>query len=204
LGQRFPPLRELKGFERITLQPGETQTVTFQLGPDELRYWSTNANGWVQDAAAFDLWVGADSLATLHAEFESSPEPVPGWKVQPHSRILGESGNVGGACGLRSFRNRSAGWNGMRMTRIWQISADISANLRVIRILFRVSSGRSPNSSTTAAATFAELCKDAGEIAYHSPAEPARMEPGIRHAVRQASCGQCSRTGGSQWFQQSS
>jgi beta-glucosidase len=64
------PLRELKGFERITLQPGETKTVTFHLGPDELRYWSTNANGWIQEAAPFDIWVGADSLATLHAELE--------------------------------------------------------------------------------------------------------------------------------------
>lgn len=64
------PIRELKGFARITLQPGETQTVTFALGPAELRYWSTNANGWIQEAAAFDIWVGADSLATLHAELE--------------------------------------------------------------------------------------------------------------------------------------
>ncbi len=44
--------------------------VTFQLGPDELRYWSTSAGGWVQDAAAFDLWVGSDSRATLQAGFE--------------------------------------------------------------------------------------------------------------------------------------
>jgi len=64
------PMRELKGFARITLQSGETKTVNFQLGPDELSYWSTNVNGWIQDAAAFDLWVGADSLATLHADLE--------------------------------------------------------------------------------------------------------------------------------------
>jgi beta-glucosidase len=69
-GSDSRPMRELKGFQRVTLQPGETQTVTFPLGPDELRYWSTNAGGWIQEAAAFDLWVGADSLATLHAEFE--------------------------------------------------------------------------------------------------------------------------------------
>ncbi len=64
------PMRELKGFERVTLQPGESKTVTFHLGPDELRYWNTNANGWIQDAAPFDIWVGADSQATLHAELE--------------------------------------------------------------------------------------------------------------------------------------
>jgi beta-glucosidase len=64
------PMRELKGFERITLQPGETKTVTFKLGADELQYWSTKSEEWIQDAAAFDIWVGGDSLASLHAEFE--------------------------------------------------------------------------------------------------------------------------------------
>ena len=69
-GSDSRPLRELKGFERTSLQPGETRTVSFQLGPDELGYWSTNAAGWVQDAAAFDIWVGADSLAELHTALE--------------------------------------------------------------------------------------------------------------------------------------
>jgi len=55
----------------VTLQPGETKTITFQLGPDELGYWSTNAGKRVQDAAEFDLWVGSDSQATLHAGFEA-------------------------------------------------------------------------------------------------------------------------------------
>jgi len=67
-GSDSRPRRELKGFARVTLQPGETVTVTFHLGPAELGYWSTNAGQWIQDAAAFDVWVGADSLATLHAE----------------------------------------------------------------------------------------------------------------------------------------
>jgi beta-glucosidase len=69
-GSDSRPVRELKGFERVTLQPGETRKLTFQLGPEELGYWSTNAGRWVQDAAAFDIWAGGDSLATLHAEFE--------------------------------------------------------------------------------------------------------------------------------------
>ena len=67
-GSDSRPMRELKGFERLTLKPGETKTVTFPLGPAELGYWSTNAGKWVQDAEAFDVWVGADSLATLHAD----------------------------------------------------------------------------------------------------------------------------------------
>jgi beta-glucosidase len=62
------PMRELKGFERLTLKPGEMKTVTFLLGPAELSHWSTSAGKRVQDAEAFDIWVGADSLATLHAD----------------------------------------------------------------------------------------------------------------------------------------
>lgn len=66
-GSDSRPMRELKGFERVTLQPGETRTVTFQLGPAELGHWSTNLGRWTQDAAAFDVWAGSDSRATLHA-----------------------------------------------------------------------------------------------------------------------------------------
>ena len=68
-GSDSRPRRELKGFRRVGLKPGEAQTVTFTLGPDELRYWSTSQRKWVQDAEAFDVWVGADSTATLHADF---------------------------------------------------------------------------------------------------------------------------------------
>ena len=67
-GSDSRPMRLLKGFERLTLNPGETKTVTFPLGPAELGYWSTSAGKWVQEAEAFDVWVGADSLATLHAD----------------------------------------------------------------------------------------------------------------------------------------
>jgi beta-glucosidase len=64
------PLRELKGFERVPLQPGETKTVSFELGADQLKYWSSSAGKWIQDAASFDIWVGSDSQATLHADLE--------------------------------------------------------------------------------------------------------------------------------------
>jgi beta-glucosidase len=69
-GSDSRPMCELKGFERLTLKPGETKTVTFHLSPVELGYWSTNGGKWVQDAEAFDVWVGADSLATLQVDLE--------------------------------------------------------------------------------------------------------------------------------------
>jgi len=52
---------------------GRIVPVTFPLGPDELRYWSTSQETWVQDAEAFDVWVGADSTTTLHAELQVVP-----------------------------------------------------------------------------------------------------------------------------------
>jgi beta-glucosidase len=72
-GSDSRPVRELKGFRRVTLKPGEKQTVTFPLGPDELRYWSTSQGKWVQDTEAFDVWVGADSTASLHADMQVVP-----------------------------------------------------------------------------------------------------------------------------------
>jgi beta-glucosidase len=69
-GSDSRPMRELKGFERVTLKPGEMRTVTFLLGPAELGHWSTSAGKWVQDPEAFDIWVGDDSSATLHADLE--------------------------------------------------------------------------------------------------------------------------------------
>ena len=69
-GNASRPVRELKGFERISLGAGEKKKVEFSLGPDELRYWSAASRNWVQDPANFDVWVGSDSTAPLHATFE--------------------------------------------------------------------------------------------------------------------------------------
>ena len=63
------PIRELKGFERVAPAAGETKTVRFKLGPDELRYWNAAARDWVQEAENFDVWVGNDSTASLHSTF---------------------------------------------------------------------------------------------------------------------------------------
>jgi beta-glucosidase len=68
-GSTSRPVRELKGFERITLGAHEKKTVHFSLGNDELTYWSTATKSWVEEPATFDVWVGADSTASLHANF---------------------------------------------------------------------------------------------------------------------------------------
>jgi len=71
-GQASRPVRELKGFERVTLAPGERKTVRFTIGPESLRYWSAARRDWVRDAGEFDVWVGSDSTASLHGTFKAS------------------------------------------------------------------------------------------------------------------------------------
>jgi beta-glucosidase len=69
-GSAARPIRLLKGFERVTLTPGQTRQVQFTLTADDLSYWSSVTRGWVQDVTIFDLWVGGDSSAALAASFE--------------------------------------------------------------------------------------------------------------------------------------
>jgi beta-glucosidase len=69
-GSASRPVRELKGFQRISLAAGESRTLQFTLGPAELRYWNAAVRDWVLDASTFDLWVGGDSTAELSTTFE--------------------------------------------------------------------------------------------------------------------------------------
>jgi beta-glucosidase len=69
-GSASRPVRELKGFRRFTLAPGEKQTVSFRLSKDELSFWSPATRVWAVEPGVFDVWVGEDSTAKLHAELE--------------------------------------------------------------------------------------------------------------------------------------
>jgi beta-glucosidase len=69
-GSASRPVRELKGFRRITLQAGQKQEVSFTVGRQERTYWSAAKNGWVIEPSDFDVWVGNSSTATLHDSFK--------------------------------------------------------------------------------------------------------------------------------------
>ncbi len=56
------PVRELKGFARVTLVPGETKRVTFPVGFDELNFYSADLKKTVEPTS-YDIWVGGSSLA---------------------------------------------------------------------------------------------------------------------------------------------
>ena len=57
-----PRVRELKGFQRVTLQPGENKTLTFTVNAHHLGTYDPNMK-WVVPAGAFDVWVAPSATA---------------------------------------------------------------------------------------------------------------------------------------------
>jgi beta-glucosidase len=55
------PPRQLKGFQKVTLRPGQSATVTFSLDGHDLSYWNQSANGWVVPTGKFQVRVGDSS-----------------------------------------------------------------------------------------------------------------------------------------------
>jgi beta-glucosidase len=55
------PLKELRGFQRIHLKPGEQTTVTFELRGDQLAYYDVNRKGFVVSPGEFEVLLGASS-----------------------------------------------------------------------------------------------------------------------------------------------
>ena len=68
-GSASRPVRQLKGFERVSLEPGAKHTLHFKLSKEELQYWSAAQKQWIVEPEQFDVWVGQDSTAPLHGEF---------------------------------------------------------------------------------------------------------------------------------------
>jgi len=68
-GSASRPSRELKGFQRVTLAAGESRTLSFPLGPGELRYWNAATRDWVIDTTTIDVFAGGDSTAELTTSF---------------------------------------------------------------------------------------------------------------------------------------
>jgi beta-glucosidase len=63
------PVKELKGFQRVTLKPGETKSVSFTIGRDALGFWKTGKE-FVVEPGKFDVTVGGSSASGLTASFE--------------------------------------------------------------------------------------------------------------------------------------
>jgi beta-glucosidase len=68
------PAKELKGFERVQLQPAATQHLEFKLTAQDLAYYSVEKHGWQVDPGGFKVYAGGDSQQTPQiAEFNVMP-----------------------------------------------------------------------------------------------------------------------------------
>ena len=72
-GSTTRPARELKAFRQLTLPAHAPQTVTLDLRPEDLSFWSASLRRRTLEPGLFDLWVGTDSTATLHTTFTLNP-----------------------------------------------------------------------------------------------------------------------------------
>ncbi|WP_226345488.1 glycoside hydrolase family 3 C-terminal domain-containing protein [Agilicoccus flavus] len=74
------PVRELKGFAKVTLEPGESQRVSIDLDQRAFSFWSVLLDRWVVEAGAFDIEVGRhsrDLLLSQRVEVSAPPVAAP-------------------------------------------------------------------------------------------------------------------------------
>lgn len=62
-GSAVRPVRELKGFQRVTLKPGESRSVTLHLDTNELAFWSAATHDFAIEPSTYDIWVGNSSTS---------------------------------------------------------------------------------------------------------------------------------------------
>ena len=62
------PVRRLDGFQRVTLAPGRTRTVTFTLGSATLGFYN-NQGQFAVEPGGVDVYVGDSSVGGLHDQF---------------------------------------------------------------------------------------------------------------------------------------
>ena len=67
VGSLTRPVKELKGFQKIHLKPGDVRRVSFQILPDDLAFF--NGKEYITEPGDFDVWIGPDSAEGLKADF---------------------------------------------------------------------------------------------------------------------------------------
>lgn len=72
VASRTRPVRELKGFQRVSLAPGAEREVRFELKRENLMFVGDN-DYWIAEPGVFDVWVASSSVDGLSASFELLP-----------------------------------------------------------------------------------------------------------------------------------
>ena len=86
----FRPAQELKGFAKVPLRPGESQTVVIPLDDKAFRYWNIQTDRWEIEGGQYELRVGASCAdirltAAVEIAGTDAPDPYAG-KTLPHYR----------------------------------------------------------------------------------------------------------------------
>jgi beta-glucosidase len=68
VGSIARPVKELKGFQQIVLEPGETKKVTFPISVDDLKFYNSDLK-YVYERGAFKVFIGANSRDVKEADF---------------------------------------------------------------------------------------------------------------------------------------
>ncbi|MDD4969517.1 MAG: glycoside hydrolase family 3 C-terminal domain-containing protein [Paludibacter sp.] len=86
------PIKQLKGFSRITLQPGETKTVSFKLKYDDLQYYDVASRSFKVEAGSVNLSVGSSSQdIRLNKTISSTAGTVSTtYRLNPYSQVEAE------------------------------------------------------------------------------------------------------------------
>lgn len=69
VGSTTRPVKELKGFQKIALEPGASKTVTFTITPQDLEFYTAN-NAWESEPGQFHVMVGPNSGNVQRLDFE--------------------------------------------------------------------------------------------------------------------------------------
>ncbi len=55
------PLKELKGFKKVELNPSQTKVVKFEITPDDLKFFDDKAHEWIAEPGKFKVYIGSSS-----------------------------------------------------------------------------------------------------------------------------------------------
>ena len=55
------PLKELKGFKKVELNPSQTEVVKFEITPDDLKFFDDKAHEWIAEPGKFKVYIGSSS-----------------------------------------------------------------------------------------------------------------------------------------------
>jgi beta-glucosidase len=93
------PPEQLEGFQRVNLQSGASQTVTFKLSQQNLQYWNSSSNGWATSTGSYGISVGDSSAnlplsGTLSVSSSQLGQPVTIANPGPQEGIAGSAVSV--------------------------------------------------------------------------------------------------------------